>query len=68
MADPPPGPDSNADTGVRNRACHFLGRLARHGHGAITSESHWVKVLGIIVLVLVHLFVILYFTGILGGH
>jgi hypothetical protein len=68
MADPPPGPDSNGDTGVRHRACHFLSRLARHGRGATTSGPRWVKVFGIIVLVLVHLFVILYFTGILGGH
>jgi hypothetical protein len=68
MADPPPGPDSNADTGVRHRAYHFLGRLARHGRRATTRGPRWVIVFGIIVLVLVHLFVILYFTGILGGH
>ena len=45
-----------------------LGRLARHGRGATTSGSRRVKVFGIIVLVLVHLLVILYFTGVLGGH
>src|SRR5919112_386722 len=35
-----------------------LGRLARHGRPATTNGSPWVKVFGIIVLVLVHLFVI----------
>jgi hypothetical protein len=68
MADPPPGPDSNADTGVRHHVWHFLGRLARHGRGATIIGPRWVMVFGIIVLVLVHLFVILYLTGILAGH
>ncbi len=47
MADPPPYPDSNSDTGDDTRA------------------PRWVKVFGIIFLVLVLLFVILHLTG--GG-
>lgn len=47
MADLPPYPDSNGDTGT----------------------PRWVKVFGIIVIVLVLLFVILHLTGGgLGGH
>lgn len=51
MADLPPYPDSNGDTGDD------------------TSTPRWVKVFGIIALVLVLLFVILHLTGRgLGGH
>ena len=56
-ADPPPYPDTRDDTRVRpNR-------------GSTTSTPRWVKVFGIITLVLVLLFVILHLTGGgLGGH
>jgi len=46
-------PDSNGDTGVAA------------GRGSTTSTPRWVKVMGIIVIVLVLLFVILHLTG--GG-
>ena len=50
MANPPPYPDSNSDTGD-------------------DTTPRWVKVFGIIALVLVLLFVILHLTGRgLGGH
>jgi len=52
MADVPPNPDSNGDTGDDT-----------------TGTPRWVKVFGIIVIVLVLLFVILHLTGGgLGGH
>ena len=53
MAEPPPNPDTGDDTGVRPD---------RH---STTSTPRWVKVFGIIALVLVLLFVILLVTG---GH
>ncbi len=54
MADLPPYPDSNGDTGVGpNR-------------GSTTSTPLWVKVFGIIALVVVLLFVILLLAG--GGN
>ena len=38
-------------------------------HGSTNGTPHWVKVFGIIVLVLVLLFVILHLTGLgFGGH
>jgi hypothetical protein len=57
MADQPPYPDSNGDTGVRP------------DHGSTTSTPRWVKMFGITALVLVLLFVTLHLTGRgLGGH
>ncbi len=53
MADPPPDPDSYPDTGVRP------------GHGSTTGAPRWVKVFGIIALVLVLLVVVLLLAG--GG-
>ncbi|MDQ0876562.1 hypothetical protein QFZ77_005221 [Paenibacillus sp. V4I3] len=50
-------PESNEDTSVE------------HGHGSPPSTPRWVKVFGIIALVLVLLFVILHLTGNnFGGH
>ena len=57
MADPPPYPDSNGDTGDDTRV--------RPDRGSTTGTPRWVKVFGIIALVLVLLFVILHLTG--GG-
>ncbi len=57
MADPPPYTDSNSDTGDDTRM--------RTDRGATTSTPRWVKVFGIIAIVLVFLFVILHLTG--GG-
>jgi hypothetical protein len=51
MADLPPDRDSNGDTGV-GPDC-----------GSTTSTPRWVKMFGIIALVLVLLFVILHLTG-----
>jgi hypothetical protein len=49
MADLPPYPDSNDDT------------------GGGTGTPRWVKVFGIIAIVLVLLFVVIQFTGVGGG-
>ena len=54
MADPPPDPDTGDDTGVGP------------DREAITSTPRWVKVSGIIALVLVLLFVVIMLT--VGGH
>lgn len=57
MADPPPYPDTGDDTGVGT------------DRGSPPSTPRWVKVFGIIVIVLVLLFVILHLTGGgFGGH
>jgi hypothetical protein len=57
MADLPPYPDSNGDTGEGP------------DRGSTTSTPCWVKVFGIIAIVLVLLLVILHLTGGgLGGH
>jgi hypothetical protein len=53
MADPPPYPDSNGDTGDEP------------GRRTLTGTPRWVKVFGIVVIVLALLFVILIFSG---GH
>jgi hypothetical protein len=50
MADLPPYPDSNSDTGEDTRT------------------PRWVKVFGIIALVLILLVVIMIFTGVGGDH
>jgi hypothetical protein len=56
MADLSPHPDSNGDTGVgRDR-------------GATTGTPLWVKVFGIIALVLVVLVVIMLVTSVGGDH
>jgi hypothetical protein len=61
MADPPPYPDSNSNTGDDTRV--------RPDYRATTSTPRWVKVFGIIVIILILLFVILHLTGGgLGGH
>ena len=54
MADPPPYPDTGDDTGV--------------GSDSTASTPRWVKVFGIIALLVVLLFVILLFTRGPGGH
>ncbi len=57
MADPPSYPDTGDDTGVGP------------DRGSPPSTPRWVKVFGIIVIVLLLLFVILHLTGGgLGGH
>jgi hypothetical protein len=57
MADPLPYPHSNGNTGDRPDS------------GSTTSTPRWVKVFGIIALVLILLFVILHLAGVgLGGH
>jgi hypothetical protein len=57
MADLPPYRDSNGDTGVGP------------DRGSTTSTPRWVKMFGLIALVLVLLFVILHLTGRgLGRH
>jgi hypothetical protein len=61
MADPPPYTDSNSKTGDDTRE--------KPDPGSPPSTPRWVKVFGIIVIVLVLLFVILHLTGGgLGGH
>ena len=39
-----------------------------HGHVSTTGTPRWVKVSGIIVLILVVLFIILQLTGVAGDH
>ena len=59
MADPPPFPDSKDDTGVGSE------------HGAPTrypGTPRWVKVSGIIAIVLVLLVAAMMFTGVGGQH
>ena len=61
MADPPAYPDSNSDTGDDTRL--------RPDRESPPSMPRWVKVLGIIVIVLVLVFIILHLIGGgLGGH
>jgi len=61
MTDPPPYPGSKGDAGDDSRV--------RPDRGSPPSAPRWVKVFGIIVLVLVLLFVILHLTGGgFGGH
>ncbi|MDQ3533576.1 MAG: hypothetical protein M3456_14655 [Actinomycetota bacterium] len=73
MADPPPYPDSNGDTGDDTGV--------GPDRESTTGTPRWVKVFGIIALVVVLLFVIVLFTrgphlgpgdhtpsGSLGGH
>jgi len=61
MTDLPPYRDSNGDTGVDT--------LMRLDRGATTGTPRWVKVFGIVALVLVLQFVILRLTSSgLGGH
>ena len=57
MADSPPDPDSNGETGVGA------------GSGPTTATPRWVKAFGIVALVLALLFAVLHLTGHgLGGH
>ncbi len=56
MAEPSPYPEAGDDAGVERDA------------GAATGTPRWVKVFGIIALVLVLLFVIFMVTGRGGGH
>lgn len=56
MADPSPYPDTGDDTGVDA------------DRGSTTGTPRWVKVFGIIAIVLGLLFVILLFTRGPGGH
>lgn len=59
--DTPLNPDSNSDTGEDT--------LARSDRGLPPSTPRWVKVFGIIALILVLLFVVLHLTGRgFGGH
>jgi hypothetical protein len=60
MADLPPYPDSNGDTGDDPGV--------RPGLGSTTGTPRWVKVFGIIALLMVLLIVILLLTGGPGGH
>jgi hypothetical protein len=56
MADPPTYPDAGGDT-VVGPVC-----------GSTSGTPRWVKVFGIIALVIVLLFVVLLLTGRGGGH
>ncbi|MBI2872065.1 MAG: hypothetical protein HYY00_02610 [Chloroflexi bacterium] len=56
MVDPTPHPGTGDDTGVGP------------GCGSPPGMPRWVKVSGIIVIVLVLLFVVLQLTGLRGGH
>jgi hypothetical protein len=58
MADLPPDRDSNSDTGD--------GARARPDRGSTTGTPRWVKVFGIIAIVLILLFVVLLLSG--RGH
>ncbi len=61
MADRPPYPDSDSDTGDDTRV--------GPDRGSTTSTPRWVKVFGIIVIAAALLFVILHLTGHgPGGH
>jgi hypothetical protein len=61
MADSPPYPDSNSGTGE--------GASEEPDRRSTTGAPRWVKVFGVIALVLILLFVILHLTGRgLGGH
>ena len=61
MAELPPDPDSNVDTGDATRV--------RPDRESPPSTPRWVKVFAIITLVLVLLFVVLHLTGRgFGGH
>jgi hypothetical protein len=61
MADPPPYRDSNLDTG---------GAASRAGSdvGSTTGPPRWVKIFGVIALVVVLVFVIVMLTGGGAGH
>jgi hypothetical protein len=56
MADLPPNPDTGDDTGLRPTA------------DRPPSTPRWVKVFGIIVIVVFLIFVAIRFTGVGGGH
>jgi hypothetical protein len=56
MADLPSSPDSNGDTGVGP------------GRGLTPGTPRWVKVFGIVALILVLLVVIMLVTGVGGDH
>ena len=60
MADPPPYPGSNSETGEDIRA--------RPDRGSTTSTPRWVKAFGILAFVLVLLLVIMMLTGRGGSH
>jgi len=60
MADLSPSPDSNGDTDDNS--------AVEADRGSTTSTPRWVKVFGIIALVVVLLFVLLMFTRGAGGH
>jgi hypothetical protein len=60
MADPPPDSDSYPDTGDDTGV--------GPGRESTAGTPRWVKVFGVIALVLVLLFVILMLTGRGGGH
>ena len=60
MADLPPSPDSNGDTSDDTGV--------GPDRGSPPSTPRWVKVFGIIALVLVLLVVIIMFTGVGGPH
>jgi hypothetical protein len=60
MADPPPYPDTGNDTGVGS------GRGSTTTTPVYPGTPRWVKVSGVVVLVLVLLFVITMFAG--GGR
>jgi len=60
MADLPPNPETGDNTGD--------GTGVGPDRGSITGTPRWVKVFGIIALIVVLLFVILLLTGGPGGH
>jgi hypothetical protein len=60
MADPPLSPDANSDTGDDTRVWP--------DRGATTSTPRWVKVFGIIIIVLVLLVGLMLLTGVGGDH
>jgi hypothetical protein len=61
LAELPPDPDSNADTGDDTGV--------GPDRGSTTTTPRWVKVLGVVALILVLLFVIMHLVGRgLGGH
>ncbi len=60
MADPPRYPDSKGDTGDDTRVRPTVDRPP--------STPRWVKVFGILAIVMVLIFIVIQFTGVGGGH